>query len=489
MSGLVLSEPVLQQEFPNGPPPIEDYLFKRFRNQYERFMLSKGTAQQRNQSQWINFILGEFLDIYEWKRSDALPESAIVALENFNQILRPSRVIQQNGELTFMVMVVNVNQHLDRVDRTPGRWKASPATKLDKLLRETNTQLGLLTNGLDWRLMYSEPGLNTTYITWTTQGWQDERATLNAFRSLLERDRLIAGADKTSLKQLIKASQERQVEIADQLGIQVREAIEIFVHALDRLDKAQDNVLLKDMSQEQIYEMSIVVMMRIVFLLYAEENGLLPHGEVIYDQGYGVNHLAFSLQQTALNNPDLLENQWDGWQSLLATFRLVYGGCNYSELNLRAYGGSLFDPRRFPVLEDPRLALSNATIQRILHKLTHARTKVGREILNQRVSYNTLDVEQIGYMYEGLLDHTVLQADDLVVKLISKNDVKLPVRELELRQTGNFVRWLKQVTDRSVSSIKKALTSTPEDETIIRLRNLVGEEHFKRLLPLRTCWI
>ncbi len=492
MSGLLLSEPVLQTEFPNGPPPIDPYVFKRFRNEFERFMLSPREAKQKNSRQWINFILEDFLEIpsSDWKKSDNLPETACVELDQFCQTLRPSRIIQQNGKINIIVTVLDVDQNLDKADRTPGRWKVSPSTKLDRILRETESRIGLLTNGLEWRLMYSEPGLNTTHMTWTSQVWNDERATLNAFRMILNRERLFDDSGKHLLIELIKDSQEKQIEIADQLGIQVREAIEIFVCEIDRLDRLSNGELLQDFSSEELYEMAIVVMMRIVFLLFAEENGLLPHGEVLYDRAYGVNHLAFTLQQTFMANPDLLSKQIDAWQSLLATFRLIHDGCEFSELNLRAYGGSLFDPERFSskgntksILEDPRLSMPNRTIHEILHKLTYARAKIGKEIINQRVSYNTLDVEQIGYMYEGLLDHTILKADELTIKLKAKDDVKLPIRILIENKERDFEKWLKKITDRSIPAIKKAMEEAPNIETSQKIKDLAGENFYEQLLP------
>lgn len=492
MSGLLLSEPVLQTEFPNGPPPIDPYVFKRFRNEFERFMLSPREAKQKNSRQWINFILEDFLEVppQDWTKSDKLPDEACVELDKFCQTLRPSRIIKQDGKINFIASVLEVDQNLDKADRTPGRWKASPSTKLDRILRETETRIGLLTNGYEWRLMYSEPGLNTTHMTWTSQVWNDERATLNAFRMILNRERFFDDSGKRLLIELIKDSQEKQIEIADQLGIQIREAIEIFVHVIDRLDRSLNGELLKDFSNEELYEIAIVVMMRIVFLLFAEENGLLPHGEVLYDRAYGVNHLAFTLQQTFMANPDLLSRQIDAWQSLLATFRLIHDGCEFSELNLRAYGGSLFDPKRFcpkgntkSILEDPRLSLPNRAIHEILHKLTYARAKIGKEIINQRVSYNTLDVEQIGYMYEGLLDHTILKADDLTIKLKAKDDVKLPRRELFENRENDFEKWIKKRTDRSIPAIKKALEELPNIEISQKLKDLAGEKYYEQLLP------
>ena len=42
---------------------------------------------------------------------------------------------------------------------------------------------------------------------------------------------------------------------------------------------------------------------------------------------------------------------FDAWSRLLATFRAVYGGVQHEAMRLPPYGGSLFDPDRFPFLE------------------------------------------------------------------------------------------------------------------------------------------
>src|SRR5690606_38843453 len=151
-----------------------------------------------------------------------------------------------------------------------GRWKASPFTKLDRLLRQTSVPLGLLTNGDDWRLVYAAPGLTTSSITWSAATWLDESLTLRAFRMLLD--------DTAKLQEMASESQQRQADVTDQLGNQVLRALAILVHELDRADAASDRSLLSDMTPEQVYEMALVLMMRLVFMLYAEENNLLPHG-------------------------------------------------------------------------------------------------------------------------------------------------------------------------------------------------------------------
>jgi hypothetical protein len=77
-----------------------------------------------------------------------------------------------------------------------------------------------------------------------------------------------------------------------------------------------------------------------------------------------------------------------------------------AEGRIPAYGGGLFHPHReadceFPELDD--LRLGDQTVAHVLEALTHVQTKRGKVTL----SYRELDVEQLGSLYEGLLERTV----------------------------------------------------------------------------------
>jgi hypothetical protein len=60
------------------------------------------------------------------------------------------------------------------------------------------------------------------------------------------------------------------MDVADQLGEQVRNGLERLILAWDAADRDTDGALLKDLTEEQVYAMGMVVMMRLVFLLYAD---------------------------------------------------------------------------------------------------------------------------------------------------------------------------------------------------------------------------
>lgn len=466
LSGLLVSEPVLHEFFLEGPSPVESYSYRRLKREWERYQLKKEKNETQSQYNWLNFVLEEFLDTprEKWQRSTEISDKFSVNLLEYNQSIRPSRVLRDgNKDASFFVYVAPSHQRLDKPETETGRWRASPLTKFDRLLRDAKVPIGLLTNGEEFCLMYATAGLTTASITWNAQSWIDEKKTADAFFTLLNRDRFFGDAKKRLLS-LVEESQKKQIDVTDQLGEQVLSALELFIRAIDSADKASDGELLKGVSEDELYEISLTAMMRLVFLLYAEENQLLPHGEMFYDNAYGITHLWFELQK---QEKELLTQTYDAWDRLLATFSLIYAGCPHPDLNLKAYGGKLFDPKRFPVLEDERLRISNEIIYKIIRKLTFAKARIGRNSLPQRVSYRTLDIEQIGSVYESLMEYKTKRASDLLVVFRGKDQAIRPLSEFEQLKNEALVEYLKTVSGMYENKIRPYLEGVLQNEKVL----------------------
>lgn len=482
--GLVIAEPVLDERFPEGPTPVNRGMHHWFRRRAERYRVAQGEPDFEHQSlgarQWIDFLLEDLLELHRtlWLKAGDVPESCGVYLDELDQVLRADRVLMRDGKPALLVMIVRPDQRLDRKDRREGRWKASPTTKLERLLRETGHPLGVVTNGDALRLIYAPAGLNGGHLTWTFRLLTEEKSTLDALATLLGRDLLLPSrASDLTLADLCRLSIDRQAEVADQLGEQVRNGLERLIWAWDAADRDADGKLLASMTNDQIYEMGLVTMMRLVFLLYAEERDLLPHGEVLYDQGYGLTWLWHRLQEQRREAPATMETTRDAWDRFLSTCRLVHGGCRHPDLNLLAYGGRLFDPVRFPALEDPRCRVSNDTFYEVLRLLLFAKQRKGGE--PQRVGYWAIDVEQIGYLYEGLLDHRCARAGDVpMVKLRGAGEAALEITALEDKSASELARLVADNTKAKPEVALKMIEREPlprEIESLNRFPAPVAE--------------
>ena len=239
--------------------------------------------------------------------------------------------------------------------------------------------------------------------------------------------------------------------------------------------------------------------MRLVFLFSAEERGLLLLGDPLYDEHYAVSTLVAKLQEAAdQHGEEVLERRHDAWVRLLSTFRAVYGGVRHERLKLLPYAGQLFDPDRFPFLEGRRpgttwkdapatpLPIDNRTVLHLLRSLQYLEMQ-GEA---RRLSFRALDIEQIGHVYEGLLDHTAKRATEPMLSLTAAkgDEPEVALSELErLRAKGeaDLLKFLrKDETGRSENALKKALDSPVEGDAAKKLRAACGDERlFNRVRP------
>ena len=310
---------------------------------------------------------------------------------------------------------------------------------------------GLVTNGHRWMLVNVLPKETAGFASWYDNLWLEEPITLRAFRSLLSAERFFGVADSDTLEAMLAESAQNQQEVTDQLGYQVRQAVEVLIQSLDQADQDHGRELLGSVTEAELYEAALTVMMRLVILFCAEERGLLLLGDPLFDQHYAVSTLRAQLRETAdQHGEEVLERRHDAWCRLLSTYRAVYGGVDHERMTLPAYGGNLFNPDRFPFLEgrkkattwrevpcDP-LPVNNRTVLHLLEALQTLQVKVpgGGPKESRRLSFRALDIEQIGHVYEGLLDHTAKRATEPVLGLVGAKNQEPEIALAELEKLG-----------------------------------------------------
>ncbi len=488
VSGPFVTMPVLLDVFPQGLEKEDDEpeLRRMLRLAYEEWADNQAGArpEQAIHYEWLRFVLASALDMPRNMliEGQALPASLRVYVAEHGETLQPEIALVAPETHTPRLLISLYPNRQDLEKPVSGRrWAASPATRMMELLRRTGTRLGLVTNGKYWMLVDAPPNETTGFATWDAELWTEESLTLRAFRNLLGVRRFFGVPDNETLEKMLEESAKNQQEVTDRLGYQVREAVELLVLSLDTLDKEQQRTLLVDVSESGLYEAALTVMMRLVFLLSAEERGLLRLGELLYDRYYAVSTLQATLREQADQfGEEVLERRHDAWVRLLAIFRVIYGGVEHQDLRLPAYGGHLFDPDRFPFLEGRAvntswqdtparpIAINNRTVLHLLEALQFLQVRVirGEPAERRRLSFRALDVEQIGHVYEGLLDHTVRRALMPVLSIAAAkgSQIELPLVELEqLAKLGeqDLLNFLQKQMGRDTDAIKKSLASSP----------------------------
>ncbi|AEY93071.1 hypothetical protein SHJG_7804 [Streptomyces hygroscopicus subsp. jinggangensis 5008] len=346
-----------------------------------------------------------------------------------------------------------------------GDWAAAPADRLARLLRHHGVPLGLVTDGRWWCLVWAPLGGVTTTAVFDAIGWNEaaERNVVRAFVSLLRRRRFFEYDEPETLVGLLKESLAAGEDVTEALGVQVRQAVELLVDAIGRADvRAMEDgapgLHASGVSAGEVYRASVAVMMRIVFLLFAEERGLLPADNEVYARSYSARFLRDELKARADEEGEAsLEHTRSAWHRLIALFHAVHGGVDHpgSGLHLPAYDGSIFDPDAYPWLErtTPLLPIDDRTVLHMLQAVQEVRVGKGKDREVRTLSFRALDVEQIGYVYEGLLSFDGRRATEHMVGLIGPEGLEheVPLRELEslAAKAGGSVKTLaKAIHDR-----------------------------------------
>jgi hypothetical protein len=475
-SGPFLTLQVLMDAFPQGLEAHDAQHYRILKQVYEEWL-----AEQQDKAihrEWIKWVLQNTLEFPDEVlcSGQQIPPGLSVTLAEHQETLRPDWIIinPDNKQPRLLIQYYPPNQNIEKPLKT-GRWKASPAIRMMELLHGVNIRLGLITNGEQWMLVNAPRGETSGFISWYSNLWQEEKITLRAFRSLLGVRRFFAVEDDETLEALLARSKDAQQEITDQLGYQVRRAVEVLVQKIDKIDQDSNRQLLQEVTETELYQAALFVMMRLVFLFTAEERGLLLLGDRLYDQYYAVSTLRAELRSSADQfGEEILERRCDAWYRLLATFRAVYGGIHHDELRLPAYGGTLFNPDTFPFLEgrltgthwqttnSQPIPIDNRTVLHLLEALQVLQVSVpggGKEA--RRLSFRALDVEQIGHVYEGLLDHTAIKAESPVLGLTGTKNSEPEVPLADLQAAFNqgekeFLKQLKKWTGRSQTALKRA---------------------------------
>lgn len=508
VSGPFLSIPVLDKVFPQGLDAVDPSTASRVRSAYEEW---RETQDDSLHQAWIDFILTEVLG-YEarvLKTGQDIPSTLRHTVPEHGVELRPSAVLVEPGDATQARLLIaewpTTQKDLQQASAVDS-WAATPAERMTELCRATGVRLGLVTNGEQWMLVDAPQGETPAYVTWYASLWIEERITLQAVRSLLGVQRFFAVAADETLGQMLVDSVQYQAEVTDQLGAQVRRAVEVLIQALDKADADAGRLLLGGVPESVLYEASITVMMRLVFLFCAEERDLLLLGDPVYDQYYAVSTLRSILREEAdQHGIEVLERRQDAWSRLLAAFRGIYGGIDHESLRLPAYGGGLFDPDRFPFLEGRAsgttwredlaspLPVDNRTVLHLLEalQLLQMRGK-GGVVAARKLSFRALDIEQIGHVYESLLDHTAVRADvptlGLVGKLGQEPEVSLPaLEERWMAGEDSLVDFLHDETGKSRSALQKLIARDVESEWGDQLKRECGDsELYERVEPFHA---
>ena len=289
ISGPFLAVPVLKEAFPQGLEELDATKRKRLRQAYEEWREALELEDPEFVElhiAWIDEVLSRGLELDEdskgdlFKRADWCATNLQASLAEHGVTLSPDfAVIDEQHANKPLLLIQSYAQDVDlNATLKQDGWAATPADRMVQLCRSLGCRLGLVTNGERWMLVDAPVGAVSTFASWYARIWSQEPITLQAFVHLLGIRRFFVD-ESEQLPVLFDRSLKFQDEVTDALGEQVRRAVEVLIQTLDKADQDRNRELLHDVKEPELYEAALTVMMRLVFLLSAEERGLLLMGD------------------------------------------------------------------------------------------------------------------------------------------------------------------------------------------------------------------
>ena len=222
---------------------------------------------------------------------------------------------------------------------------------------------------------------------------------LRVFHLLFRRASFVPepGAATTFLERALAEGKRYEEQVAQDLSGVVFERV--FPRLVDAIARESESDLVESR------DAALIFLYRLLFVLYAEDRGLLPVNDARYDD-YGLRkRVRDDIARRMADEDTFSAKAPNYWNRLVGLFRIIDEGD--ASIGLPPYNGGLFAPEAAPLLDTVRL--SDAYIAPIIHDLSHARDAQG---VRHFVNYRDMSVQQLGSIYERLLEREPVRDDE-----------------------------------------------------------------------------
>ena len=309
------------------------------------------------------------------------------------------------------------------------RGRLSPQKEIQLALYYSDAKYGIITNGKSFRLIGSDP---------ITQGYievdlissleTEDEDSLFLFWNLFRKNSFVPREDgRCLLDRLIEEGRKNSIEMGEGLRETIVKTMEKLMRGLIR-----ENEWLAKENLYRVYEECLVFLYRILFILYAESTELLPVSNPLY-RSYSMEFL-----KELVTDPrrEFGKGEYFLWSTLKSLFKLINEGLETSGLEVPAYNGGLFSESKTPLLN--KCKLSDHSLCEVLRDLFLTPEGRGGRTF---ISYRELGIDQLGSIYENLLELEPKIADeDLAVVKIKNAYQMVPKRSVKNERIMEEIR-------------------------------------------------
>jgi hypothetical protein len=367
---------------------------------------ASGTSETRKY--WIVPLLGLL-------GYDAELEKLAETLDNKTYAIS-HRVQKLDG---FPVHIMGFNDSLDK-KRLHGGPRMSPHALVQEYLNLTEHLYAIVTNGIQLRLLRDSSRLiKLSFLEFDLYTMMEEEhfADFAIMFRLLHVSRMPVKQGEGS-ESLIESYHQDALESGSRIRAGLSKAVEKSIISLGEGFLANSrNTLLRErfdnneMSSLEYYQYILRLIYRLLFLMVIEERDLIyPKGadkkkRDIYYNYYSVEHLRKICEKRFLAD----KKYDDLWISLKNNFNLFENEKNGKHLDLKPLAGDLFGYRAIGILNE--CDIDNKVLLECLRNLSVFYNKDSGQPM--RINYGSLNVEEFGSVYEGLLEYApVVKKED-----------------------------------------------------------------------------
>ncbi|MGD2165989.1 MAG: hypothetical protein PVH50_10725 [Anaerolineae bacterium] len=313
----------------------------------------------------------------------------------------------------------------------------NPSWQIDYYLRSIGVDWGILSNGRLWRLVHRDSSdcLDVFYeIDLIGLLQEPDPGVLRYFTLFFRQEAFQPDHEgRVFLDDVMTASEACDTELEEDLRENAHRALERLIRGF--LDRPANQLGADDL--KEVYDNSLYLLYRLLFILFGESRGLLP---LDYEQ-YHVNHsLARIKEGIARRDVPPAAGTTLYWGQLKNLFQIING--SYPKLNsalhVPRYNGGLFDPRQHPFLEEKEVG--DRALAAVIDLLSRRETDAGRVF----VDYGTLGIRRLAAVFEGLLECHPRFAEEPVVAVeedgegrwVKEDEAPVDARVIERRERG-----------------------------------------------------
>ena len=386
--------------------------FAAFRNGVARHHSALSRSRNPNEARTEEELIRPVLELLGW--TEYVPQPSAAGHEDIpdHLLFADAESKARAGNPFEYATVVEESKRfelvLDSRDRNDRAQRGTPHGQILRYLAtaeiesEGHIRWGILTNGSVWRLYdyRARPRASGYFEADLTELLQPGNEDgLRVFHLLfrLESFTLRDGATSTFLEEALAEGRRYEEQVAQDLsGVVFERVFPNLVNAL--VQKSEESLA-------ESRDAALIFLYRLLFVLYAEDRGLLPVNDERYDD-YGLRKSVRDEIARRMADDDtysaIATNYYD---HLTTLFKLIDKGDE--SIGLPPYNGGLFAAEAAPLLEAVRLA--DKEIAPIIYDLSHAEDLQG---VHHFVNYRDMSVQQLGSIYERLLEHEPVRDDN-----------------------------------------------------------------------------